>query len=248
MLAVNSINWVRIIGQICYYFYASLKTNQFEKPLNFSVPTGNFGNVFACYSAYKMGMPLNKILVAVNDNNILHRFFSENDYSKTKVSETLSPSMDISIASNFERLLYDFYADRDCSICDDFYKNFPQSPIKLEKNMWEKSKDLFMSYSVDDISTINAMKNTFTSYDYLIDPHTAVAIEAVDKINEKLDGETLILSTAHPAKFPEIIEDANLELLDIPKTLSDVYNLDEKASHMPASKELIFNFIIKNNL
>ena len=248
LLAVNSINWVRIIGQICYYFYASLKTNQLEKPLNFSVPTGNFGNVFACYSAYKMGMPLNKILVAVNDNNILHRFFSENDYSKIKVSETLSPSMDISIASNFERLLYDFYADRDCSICDDFYKNFPQSPIKLEKNMWEKSKDLFMSYSVDDISTINAMKNTFTSYGYLIDPHTAVAIEAVDKINKKLDGETLILSTAHPAKFPEIIEDANLELLDIPKTLSDVYNLDEKASHMPASKELIFNFIIKNNL
>ena len=82
----------------------------------------------------------------------------------------------------------------------------------------------------------------------LIDPHTAVAIEAVDKINEKLYGETLILSTAHPAKFPKIIEDANLELLDIPKTLSDVYNLDEKASHMPASKELIFNFIIKNNL
>jgi threonine synthase len=114
--------------------------------------------------------------------------------------------------------------------------------------MWKKSKDLFMSYSVDDISTINAMKNIFASYDYLIDPHTAVAIEAVDKINEKLYGETLILSTAHPAKFPEIIEDANLELFDIPKTLSDVYNLDEKAAHMPASKELIFNFIIKNNL
>ena len=112
LLAVNSINWVRIIGQICYYFYASLKISEFKEPLNFSVPTGNFGNVFACYSAHKMGMPLNKILVAVNDNNILHRFFSNNDYSKQKVSETVSPSMDISIASNFERLVYDFYTNR----------------------------------------------------------------------------------------------------------------------------------------
>jgi threonine synthase len=238
LLAVNSINWVRIIGQICYYFYASLRVNQFEEPLN----------VFACYSAYKMGMPLNKILVAVNENNILHRFFSDNDYSKSKVFETLSPSMDISVASNFERLIYDFYADRDSSICDQFYKNFPKSPIELEKHMWEKSKDLFMSYSVDDISTVKAMKDTFTSYKYLIDPHTAVAIEAVDQINEKLDGNTLILSTAHPAKFPEIIKDADLELSQIPKALSDVYNLKERASHMPASKELIFDFIIKNNL
>jgi threonine synthase len=221
--------------------------NHLEKPLNFSVPTGNFGNVFACYSAYKMGMPLNKILVAVNDNNILHRFFSNNDYSKSKVSETLSPSMDISIASNFERLLYDFYAERDSSICDMFYRNFPQSPIELEKHMWEKSRELFVSYSVDDISTINAMKDTYKSYSYLIDPHTAVAIEAVDQMKEKLEGETLILSTAHPAKFPEIIKDAELELSEIPKSLLDVYALDEKAIHMSASKELIFNFIIKNN-
>ena len=135
LLAVNSINWVRIIGQICYYFYASLRVNQLEEPLNFSVPTGNFGNVFACYSAYKMGMPLNKILVAVNDNNILHRFFSDNDYSRSKVSETLSPSMDISVASNFERLIYDFFADRDSSICDQFYKNFPKSPIDFSVNV-----------------------------------------------------------------------------------------------------------------
>jgi threonine synthase len=248
LLAVNSINWVRIIGQICYYFYASLKINQLREPLNFSVPTGNFGNVFACYSAYKMGMPLNKILVAVNDNNILHRFFSDNDYSRSQVSETLSPSMDISIASNFERLLYDFYAERDSSICDQFYRNFPKSPINLEKHMWEKSKGLFMSYSVDDISTVKAMKDTYVSYNYLIDPHTAVAIEAVDQINEKLNGNTLILSTAHPAKFPEIIKDADLELSEIPKTLIDVYNLKERATHMPASKELIFDFIIKNNL
>ena len=114
--------------------------------------------------------------------------------------------------------------------------------------MWEKSKDLFVSFSVDDTLTVKAMKDTYTAYNYLIDPHTAVAIEAVDQINEKLNGHTLILSTAHPAKFPEILKNADLEIFEIPKTLSDVYNLEERATHMPVSKELIFDYIIKNNL
>ena len=116
LLAVNSINWTRIIGQICYYFYAY---NQlFEKEnLNFSIPTGNFGNVFACYSARKMGLPVNNISVAVNNNDILYRFFNENDYSKQSVYETISPSMDISVASNFERLIYDLFRQRCCSMC-----------------------------------------------------------------------------------------------------------------------------------
>ena len=107
LLAVNSINWTRIVGQICYYFYAYANLRD-HKSISFSVPTGNFGNVFACYSAYKMGLPLKSISVAVNENDILHRFFSNNDYSKHSVLETISPSMDISVASNFERLVYDF--------------------------------------------------------------------------------------------------------------------------------------------
>jgi threonine synthase len=247
LLAVNSINWVRIIGQICYYFYASLKITNYDEPLNFSVPTGNFGNVFACYSAHKMGMPLNKILVAVNENNILHRFFSDNDYSKTKVSETISPSMDISIASNFERLVYDFYAERDSKLCSDFYKNFPESPIKLETSMWNKSKDIFLSFCVDDISTIEAMKNTQKKFSYLIDPHTAVASEAVERMSENIKGKSVILSTAHPAKFPEVIKSANLILEDIPYSLSVIFDNEERAYKFPASKDLIFDFIIKNN-
>ena len=117
LLAVNSINWVRIIGQICYYFYSAIKINKLSQPLNFSVPTGNFGNVFACYAASKMGMPLSKIIVAVNSNDILYRFFKNNDYSKKTVSETISPSMDISVASNFERLIYDFFLNSNSELC-----------------------------------------------------------------------------------------------------------------------------------
>jgi threonine synthase len=195
-----------------------------------------------------MGMPLGKILVAVNNNNILHRFFSNNDYSRSEVSETISPSMDISIASNFERLIYDFYAERNAEVCEKYYSNFPNNAISLSEDMWIKSKELFLSYCVDDISTIDAMKTTYESHQYLIDPHTAVASEAVNKLKEELKGSTAILATAHPAKFPQVIEDASLTLHDIPENLSIIFEREERSYNFPASKELIFNFIVKNNL
>ena len=247
LLAVNSINWVRIIGQICYYFYASLRANDLSKGLNFAVPTGNFGNVFACYAASKMGMPLNKIIVAVNKNNILDRFFRNNDYSKREFLESLSPSMDISVASNFERLLYDFYADRDSDLCKTLYKSFPTSSIELDRNLWEKTDDLFLSYTVDDTSTLNNMSKIYSDFNYLIDPHTAIASHSVESLKEVLDGETLILSTAHPAKFPKSIEQAGLKLNHIPKQLSQALNKEERYVTLPASKDEIFKYIIDNN-
>ena len=247
LLAVNSINWVRIIGQICYYFYASLKISKFKEKLSFSVPTGNFGNVFACYSAFKMGMPLNKIIVAVNNNNILHRFFENNDYSKNVVKETISPSMDISIASNFERLIYDFYANRDSNLCSELYSNFPEYPISVEKELWKKSKEIFASYTVDDISTVTAMRDVYKSYDYLMDPHTAVALESSEKLKAAYTGKNIILATAHPAKFPKILEEASLKISSVPERLSSIFNREERFFDLPASKEKIFNFISDHN-
>ena len=247
LLAVNSINWVRIIGQICYYFYASMVVNNFSKSLNFAVPTGNFGNVFACYAASKMGMPLEKIIVAVNDNNILDRFFRSNDYSKKDVYETLSPSMDISVASNFERLIYDLYAERDSEICAKLYTAFPNAPIELDEKIWMKSNDIFLSHTVRNDDTIANMRYVKNTYNYLVDPHTAVGTSAVDYLNKKLKGHTLILSTAHPAKFPDVIEEAGLMLSEIPRNLSDAMQGKEYGVKMPASKDDIFKFIIKNN-
>ena len=247
LLAVNSINWVRIIGQICYYFYASLKISKFKEKLSFSVPTGNFGNVFACYSAFKMGMPLNKIIVAVNNNNILHRFFENNDYSKNVVKETISPSMDISIASNFERLIYDFYANRDSNLCSELYSNFPEYPISVEKELWKKSKELFASYTVDDTSTVTAMRDVYKSYDYLMDPHTAVALESSKQLKGLHTGKNIILATAHPAKFPKILEEASLKISSVPERLSSIFNKEERFFDLPASKEKIFNFISDHN-
>ena len=247
LLAVNSINWVRIIGQICYYFYASLKVNKLSQPLNFSIPTGNFGNVFACYAASKMGMPLSKIIVAVNSNDILDRFFKNNDYSKIAVSETISPSMDISIASNFERLLYDFYLNRDSDLCSKLYSKFPESNIQINDDLWKKSSKLFLSYSSKDSSTYHCMKSFYNNFNYVMDPHTAVAADAVERLDNKLRNKTIILSTAHPAKFPDVIKDAGLSIEAIPKKLNEVILKEEVAIRLNAENNSIFEYIKENN-
>tara|TARA_B100001175_G_scaffold200565_1_gene170307 strand:- start:30 stop:1415 length:1386 start_codon:yes stop_codon:yes gene_type:complete len=247
LLAVNSINWVRIIGQICYYFYVSLKINKLSEPLNFSVPTGNFGNVFACYAASKMGMPLSKIVVAVNSNNILDRFFKNNDYSKMQVNETISPSMDISVASNFERLLYDFYLNRDSDLCFNLYSEFPNKSIKINDDLWNKSSNLFMSYSSDDISTYKCMQFYYENFNYIMDPHTAVAADAVKSLRDKLSGKTVILSTAHPAKFPLALKNAGISINNIPKKLSEVLNRKETAKKLSTVDNSIFEYIKEKN-
>ena len=247
LLAVNSINWVRIIGQICYYFYASLKINKLEEPLNFSVPTGNFGNVFACYAASKMGMPLSKIIVAVNSNDILDRFFSKNDYSKNEVSETISPSMDISVASNFERLIYDFYLNRNSDICNKLYKNFPDKKITLDDLTWKKTNNLFLSYSTDDTKTYDCMKHFNKNYQYVMDPHTAVGAKAVLDLDKNIDGKTVILSTAHPAKFPDALKKAGIELKNIPNSLSAIINKKEVVKKLNANYSDISKYIEINN-
>ena len=246
LLAINSINWVRIVGQICYYFYVSLKINKLSEPLNFSVPTGNFGNVFACYAASKMGMPLSKIVVAVNSNDILDRFFRNNDYSKNEVNETISPSMDISIASNFERLLYDFYLNRDAEMCSKLYSRFPENSIHIDQSIWSKSSELFLSYSSDDISTYECMQYYFNKYNYVMDPHTAVAADAVRSLKDALVSKTVILSTAHPAKFPTALSNASLHT-DIPNKLSAVLNKKEKAQKLSTNDNSIFEYIKTNN-
>ena len=246
LLAINSINWVRIIGQICYYFYASLKINKLSEPLNFSVPTGNFGNVFACYAASKMGMPLSKIIVAVNSNDILDRFFRNNDYSKNDVNETISPSMDISIASNFERLLYDFYLNRDSEMCSKLYSKFPGESIQIDQNIWSKTSELFLSFSSDDISTYECMQYYSNKYNYVMDPHTAVAADAVKNLKNDLHGNTVILSTAHPAKFPTALSKAGLHV-DMPNKLKAILNKKEIAQKLDTKDNSIFEYIEINN-
>ena len=245
LLAVNSINWTRIIGQICYYFYAY---NQLHKKgnLNFSIPTGNFGNVFACYSAHKMGLPINKISVAVNDNDILHRFFSSNDYSKQLVHETISPSMDISVASNFERLVYDFFLNRDSSKCAKMFDNFPIKAIELDVETWQRKDSLFSSSKVDDLETTKTIQEIYQANSYILDPHTAVAaVEAIKKSDS--NNHFVVLSTAHPAKFPKVYEELNIEINSLPAALSGLYKKEEHLHSFDADYNQVTDFIKLNN-
>lgn len=245
LLAVNSINWTRIVGQICYYFYAYNQLHQ-KTNLNFSIPTGNFGNVFACYSAYKMGLPIKKISVAVNENDILHRFFCDNNYSKQFVHETISPSMDISVASNFERLVYDLFLNRDSSKCFKMFDNFPANPIELDPITWQKKDHLFSSSKVNDLDTKKIIQETHRSFNYILDPHTAVAaVEAFDKSDE--NNHYVVLSTAHPAKFPKIYEELDIEINSLPFALRDLFKKEEYLHSFDADYNQIANFINRNN-
>ena len=245
LLAVNSINWTRIIGQICYYFYAYNQLHQ-KGNLSFSIPTGNFGNVFACYSAHKMGLPINKISVAVNDNDILHRFFSSNDYSKKLVHETISPSMDISVASNFERLVYDFFLNRDSSKCAKMFDNFPIKPIELDVETWQRKDSLFSSSKVDDLETTKTIQEIYQVNGYILDPHTAVAaVEAIKKSDSS--NHFVVLSTAHPAKFPKVYEELNIEINSLPAALSGLFKKEEHLHSFDADYNQVTNFIKLNN-
>ena len=245
LLAVNSINWTRIIGQICYYFYAYNQLHQ-KGNLSFSIPTGNFGNVFACYSAHKMGLPINKISVAVNDNDILHRFFSSNDYSKKLVHETISPSMDISVASNFERLVYDFFLNRDSSKCAKMFDNFPIKPIELDVETWQRKDSLFSSSKVDDLETTKTIQEIYQVNGYILDPHTAVAaVEAIKKSDSS--NHFVVLSTAHPAKFPKVYEELNIEINSLPAALSGLFKKEEHLHSFDADYNQVTDFIKLNN-
>ena len=244
MSGVNSINWARIVCQIVYYFYSFFKLK--KNNISFSVPTGNFGNVFACYSAYKMGLPLKSISVAVNENDILHRFFSNNDYSKHAVLETISPSMDISVASNFERLVYDFFLDRDSNACANLFNSFPSNAIKFDSTIWEKRHEIFLSHKVTDKQTKEIISSHFFETNYLLDPHTAIGIPACI---ENLDSSNhyVLLATAHPAKFPKLYEELNIDMVDVPSSLMNLRDKEENVYRLNANYDELSNFIKKNN-
>ena len=155
------------------------------------------------------------------------RFFKNNDYSKKIVSETTSPSMDISVASNFERLIYDFFLDRDSSKCAAMFNNFPINPIELDIKIWQKKENLFSSSKVNDLDTKKIIQEIYQSFGYILDPHTAIGYGAFDKV--KLEGNNIVLATAHPCKFPDAIEKAINIKSELPNELS--YVLDEKENY-----------------
>jgi len=224
MSGVNSINWARIIAQAVYYFYAYFRIGNGQS-LSFSVPTGNFGDIYAGYLAKKLGLPIDKLIVATNKNDILHRAISGGDYTQKKVEETNTPSMDIQIASNFERLLYDV---KDCNseATKNVMSKIKNNTYQIDNIDLDEIKKNFTSEMLNENETISMIKDIYEKNKVVVDPHTAVGIGAARKLG--LEQNCVVLSTAHPCKFPKAIEDAISKTEKLPDSLKYVYDKEEK--------------------
>jgi len=233
MSGVNSINWARIIAQSVYYFYSYFLLNK-DGPVNFSVPTGNFGDVYAGYLSKKMGLPIDKLIVATNQNDILHRAFSNGTYKAATVFETISPSMDIQIASNFERLIYDLNNFDDIETKNAMKRIREEGKYFISKEKLEKIHKNFSSASMKENEVLNVIKRIYEKYNVILDPHSAIGFGAIEKIN--LKGNNIVLATAHPSKFPEAIHKSIMIKPSLPSELK--YVLDEKENYDIISNNL----------
>ena len=234
MSGVNSINWARIIAQSIYYFYSYFLIEENNDPINFSVPTGNFGDVYAGYLAKKMGLPINKFVVATNQNDILHRAISKGTYNVEKALETISPSMDIQIASNFERLIYDLNNCNDTKTINAMKDIKEKGKYLLDKESLDKINIDFLSSQMSEDETLKTIKTVYEKFHIVLDPHTAIGFGAFDKVN--LKGNNVVLATAHPCKFPDAIKRSIDKNVKLPNEL--LFIMEEKENYD----------IIENNL
>ena len=243
MSGVNSINWVRIAIQIVYYFYSYFKVAKESEKINFSVPTGNFGDIYAGYMAKKMGLPINKLIIATNSNDILKRTIDTGIYKPLKVQHTVSPSMDIQVASNFERLVFDVCSsdsNKTLKLMNDLNE---RGEFKLEKEELKKIKENFCSESLSEKETKSVIKEVYKNQKILIDPHTAIAIGAVNKVS--LEGDTVILATAHPSKFSDVVMKETGIKPELPENLKTTLDKKEKYEKLPKDIKKIKNYILE---
>ena len=237
MSGVNSINWARIIAQTVYYFYAYFKLG--KDNISFSVPTGNFGDVFAGYIAKKMGLPINKLIVATNENDILHRAITKGDYISKEVKETLSPSMDIQLASNFERLIY-YVNNSNSEKTAEIMKKVKQNSYLIEKSNLEIIQKDFLSESCNEKETLEIIKQNYEANNMVLDPHTAIGVGAAQKLSLS---DCVVLSTAHPCKFPDATNNAINKNEKLPKELQYVLDAKENFHIFKNNTEEIKKFI-----
>ena len=243
---VNSINWARLAAQIVYYFTSAAAVGE-GGPLNFVVPTGNFGDVFAGYAAKRMGLPIEKLVVATNTNDILHRAISKGDYSPAGVRATSSPSMDIQVASNFERLLFEVLGRDPEKLRVEMTAFQEKGAMRIGDDALAAIREDFVSFATGEEETAAEITRHHREHGSLIDPHTAVARAAARKLRETgaLSGKVVTLSTAHPAKFPEAVEKAAGQRPALPPRYGDLFERPEYFSKAPADTEAIKALILK---
>ncbi|MCW3838217.1 threonine synthase [Sphingomonas canadensis] len=238
--AVNSINWARLMAQIVYYFYAAVRLGAPGRKVSFAVPTGNFGDVFAGYAAARMGLPVERLIVATNVNDILHRALSTGDYSAGTVTPTAAPSMDIQVSSNFERLLFDV-GGRDGAALAEQMRGFETSKaMRLTNAQLTGAARYFASDRVDAADMSQAMRWAADSGE-VIDPHTAIGLAAARRAD--VTGQVVTLATAHAAKFGTAVERATGSRPILPPRLDDLFDREERYATLPATFEAVTGYI-----
>ena len=239
---VNSINWGRIVAQIVYYFTAAVSLGAPQRPITFVVPTGNFGDIFAGFAAKRMGLPIKRLVIATNSNDILRRAIDGGRYDVEGVSSTMSPSMDIQVSSNFERLLFEA-ADRNPSVVRGAMQSLRQSGgFAVPTAALERIRSEFSAGTADERLTAVTIGQTWKRAAYLLDPHTAVAV-AVAQHHLNDGGPVVTLSTAHPAKFPAAVRAASGVEPPLPAWLADLYGRPERLSVLPNEPTALEEFI-----
>ena len=246
LAAVNSINWARIMAQIVYYFWASLALGGPHRKVSFSVPTGNFGDIFAGYLASKMGLPIEQLVIATNQNDILHRCISNNDHSTQPLQQSLAPSMDIMISSNFERLLFDLYK-RDGKQIADLMIDAKKGHMVLSESALASARELFSSYRCDDAGMVEVIRSTYAESGYLLDPHTAIGLAAARECSNNPSTPMITLATAHPAKFPDAVKEAGYpEDPALPPHMADLFDREEKYTVLDNDNQVVQQFIAEH--
>lgn len=243
---VNSINWARIMAQIVYYFSSAVSLGAPDRPVSFTVPTGNFGDIFAAYAAKRMGLPVERLVIATNDNDILARTLATGTYETRGVVETTSPSMDIQVSSNFERLLFEAYG-RDADSVVRLMQSLRQSgSFTIAHGPLQAIRAEFDAGRSSMEETAATIRSVLAGSGYLLDPHTATAIKVA---REKADASTLmiVLSTAHPAKFPAAVEAASGIMPALPAWLGDLMQRSENYTVLPSDPKMLEDHISRRS-
>jgi threonine synthase len=245
LVAVNSINWARIMAQIVYYVAAGVALGAPHRQVSFCVPSANFGNVFAGYMAYRMGLPVKQFIIATNANDILHRTIAANDFSKQELKATLAPSMDIVVSSNFERLLFEAY-ERDGAAVAALLERFQAEPTALADAPLARLRELFSSHSVDDATILEVIREAHHRTKEVLDPHTATGYRAAERVRADAATPMITLATAHPAKFAEAVVKAGFPGVPLPPHMDDLLEREERYTVLPAELAKVQAFVAEN--
>jgi len=244
LAGVNSINWARVLAQVVYYFSSAVSVGAPDRKVSFTVPTGNFGDIFAGYIAKRMGLPIDRLVVATNQNDILHRCLSGQGYHKGETSPSISPSMDIQVSSNFERALFDAY-DRDGNAVSQLMDELKQGGFDVSQGAMEVLQSHFDSGRASEEETSSTITETLKTSGELLCPHSAIGVKVA---NDQPASETpmITLATAHPAKFPDAVETASGIRPPLPARMADLYERDERVTRIANNLDALKDHIKGN--